>query len=73
MSARLLDDRWYTTEELAQILGVDSSTIRRWRTARPAQGPPFVQLSSRVTLYNANDVEQWLFSRRTDPGKAVAA
>lgn len=69
---RLLDDRWYTTEELAQLLGVDSSTVRRWRTARPPQGPPFVPLSSRVTLYNANDVEQWLLSRRIDPRKAAA-
>lgn len=73
MSERLLDDRWYTTDELAQILGVDSSTLRRWRTARPVQGPPFVQLSSRVTLYNANDVEEWLFSRRVDPGQEAAA
>ena len=73
MTMRLLDDRWYTTEELADILGVDPSTIRRWRTATPLQGPPFVQLSSRVTLYNANDVEQWLFSRRVDPGQEAAA
>jgi hypothetical protein len=72
MTTRLLDDRWYTTEELAQILGVDSSTLRRWRTARPAQGPPFVQMSSRVTMYSANDVEQWLFSRRVDPKEAAA-
>jgi len=72
MTIRLLDDRWYTTEELAQRLGVDSSTVRRWRTAQPPQGPPFVPLSSRVTLYNANDVEQWLLSRRVDPREAAA-
>ena len=29
-------------EELAGMLGVDPSTLRRWRTARPRQGPPFV-------------------------------
>jgi predicted DNA-binding transcriptional regulator AlpA len=73
MTIRLLEGRWYTTEELAQMLGVDPSTVRRWRTARPAQGPAFVQLSSRVTVYSAHDVEQWLLSRRTDPGEAVAA
>lgn len=73
MTLRLLEGRWYTTEDLAQMLGVDQSTVRRWRTARPAQGPAFVQLSSRVTVYSAYDIEHWLLSRRTDPGEAVAA
>ena len=30
----LLDGGWFTTEELARMLGVDPSTLRRWRTAR---------------------------------------
>lgn len=67
----LLNGGWFTTEELAGLLGVDPSTIRRWRTARPAQGPPFVPLSSRVTLYSAHDVRHWLESRRIDPGRAA--
>lgn len=67
----LLTGRWLTTEELARLLGVDSSTVRRWRTSRPVQGPPFVQLSERVTMYSANDVEQWLRSRRIDPSEAA--
>ena len=45
-AAELLGGRWYSTEELANLLGVDASSIRRWRTSRPAQGPPFVKLSS---------------------------
>jgi transposase-like protein len=73
MTVRLLEGRWYTTEELAQMLGVDPSTVRRWRTARPAQGPAFVQLSSRVTVYSAYDVERWLLNRRTDPEETKAA
>ena len=36
----LLDGGWFTTEELAGMLGVDPSTLRRWRTAQPRQGPP---------------------------------
>lgn len=56
----LLDGGWFTTEELARMLGVDPSTLRRWRTARPRQGPPFICLSSRVTLYSAQDVRRWL-------------
>lgn len=72
MEIYLLTGRWLTTEELARMLGVDSSTVRRWRTSRPVQGPPFVQLSERVTMYSAHDVEQWLHSRRIDPNEAAA-
>ena len=68
---RLLRSDWLTTDELARVLGVDSSTVRRWRTSRPAQGPPFVQLSERVTMYSSYDVEQWLRSRRIDPSEAA--
>jgi DNA-binding transcriptional MerR regulator len=72
MDTQLLEGRWYTTEELARLLGVDASTVRRWRTSRPVQGPPFVQLSSRVTMYSGHDVERWLLSRRIDPDRAAA-
>lgn len=71
MEIRLLRGEWLTTEELARVLGVDCSTVRRWRTSRPVQGPPFVQVSERVTMYSAFDVEQWLRSRRIDPSEAA--
>jgi transposase-like protein len=67
----LLTGGWYTTEELAALLTVDPSTLRRWRTALPVQGPPFVQISTRVTLYSAQDVEAWLRQRRIDPASAA--
>jgi len=69
--AMLVDGRWYTCSELAELLHVDTSTIRRWRTARPPQGPAFVQISHRVYMYNSDDVETWLASRRTDPSEAA--
>lgn len=72
MTNRMIDDRWYTTEELASLLHVDGSTIRRWRTMSPTQGPPFVQVSDRVIMYSAYDVETWLRSRRTDPNSEAA-
>ena len=59
-----------TTEELAAILRVDPSSLRRWRTARPAQGPPFIQLSERVIMYAPEDVREWLASRRVRPQAA---
>jgi predicted DNA-binding transcriptional regulator AlpA len=67
----LLDGAWYRTEELAKMLGVDPSTLRRWRTARPPQGPPFVCLSGGVTRYSEPDVRRWLADRRTDPSRAA--
>jgi predicted DNA-binding transcriptional regulator AlpA len=68
----LLHRGWYTTEEVAELIGVDTSTLRRWRTAQPPQGPAFVQLTSRVTKYSVPDVEAWLASRRVVPGQAAA-
>jgi predicted DNA-binding transcriptional regulator AlpA len=67
----LLDGAWFTTEELANLLGVDGSTLRRWRTARPPQGPPFVHLSGGITRYHERDIARWLLDRRTDPSWAA--
>ena len=67
----LLGGCWFSSSELAEFLHVDASTIRRWRTARPPQGPAFIQVSDRVFLYNSHDVERWLASRRVDPGGAA--
>jgi integrase len=61
------DDDWYTTAELARLLRVDASTVRRWRTARPAQGPAFVRISERVVRYRPADVERWAAQHRVDP------
>ncbi|GAA3623771.1 hypothetical protein GCM10022419_131770 [Nonomuraea rosea] len=58
---------WRTTEEVAAILKVDPSTIRRWRTAQPPQGPPFVRLTARLTLYSTHDLQHWLAEHRIDP------
>ncbi|MGK5534302.1 helix-turn-helix transcriptional regulator [Streptomyces sp. URMC 129] len=71
-SPDLLHSGWYSTDEVADLLGVDSSTLRRWRTGSPPQGPPFVRLTSRVTMYSVPDVQAWLASRRIDPAQAAA-
>lgn len=64
-----LSDGFLSTEELASLIGVDPSTLRRWRTATPPEGPPFTPLSSRVTVYSIVDVRQWIAGRRIDPGQ----
>lgn len=71
MTVTVSDQEWYTTEELARLVKVDPSTIRRWRTAYPCQGPPFVRLSFGVVRYNGADVGEWLSKRRIDPGDAA--
>ncbi|MGW3627835.1 helix-turn-helix transcriptional regulator [Streptomyces sp. NPDC000880] len=67
--APLLTNSWYSTSDLAACLRVDASTLRRWRTAQPPQGPPFVAISERVVMYSALDVEEWLRRQRTVPAK----
>ncbi|MEU5761150.1 helix-turn-helix domain-containing protein [Nocardia sp. NPDC047648] len=66
----LLGTTWYTTEEVARLLQVDASSLRRWRTARPPQGPPFVQVSDRVVRYSRTDVEEYMRAKRVDPTAA---
>lgn len=71
----VLDDGMLSTEEVADLLGVDSSTLRRWRTAEPPAGPPFVPISERVTKYCKRDVREWLMVRRvptTGPVRSAA-
>jgi hypothetical protein len=60
--------RLLTTEEVARLLRVDPSSVRRWRADQPPQGPPFIRLSERVVLYDATDLQAWLDARRTTPG-----
>nr|WP_245712871.1 helix-turn-helix domain-containing protein [Micromonospora nigra] len=67
---RLSPKPFMSTEELAELLDVDPSTIRRWRTLRPLQGPPFIQISDRVVKYATADVERWLSARRVYPQAA---
>ncbi|MEU4417307.1 helix-turn-helix transcriptional regulator [Nocardia salmonicida] len=66
----LNENDWYTTEEVAAVLKVDASSLRRWRTASPPQGPPFVHLTSRVTRYLGSDVLTYVRRNRIDPAAA---
>lgn len=67
----LLHGDWYTTEEVAALIGVDPSTLRRWRTGQVPQGPAFVKMSSRVTMYSGDDVRRWRLAHRIDPEQAA--
>lgn len=66
--AGLRTSRLLTTQEVARLLRVDPSSVRRWRAEQPPLGPPFIRLSERVVLYDADDVQDWLDERRSVPG-----
>ncbi|WP_051180138.1 helix-turn-helix domain-containing protein [Nocardia concava] len=63
----LLSQHMYTTGEVARILGVDASTVRRWRRSVPAEGPGFIQISERVAKYPESDLEAYLAARHIVP------
>jgi hypothetical protein len=66
----LLDGGWFTTEELAGMLGVDPSTLPL--ADRPAPAGPAVRVPVLASdLYSAQDVRRWLATRRIDPGQAA--
>lgn len=70
LAVDVLEDGFLSTEQLAELIGVDTSTLRRWRTAEPPEGPPFVPISERVTKYCKGDVRQWIAQRRVSPARA---
>jgi DNA-binding transcriptional MerR regulator len=71
MSTDITEQHWYTTGQLAELLHVDASTLRRWRTANPPEGPAFVRVSARNVIYSRADVRSWLEARRVEPGPAA--
>lgn len=71
MSTSVGIEKLYTTEAAARVIGVDASTLRRWRTAHPPQGPAFIPVTGRVTRYRPSDVEAWMLARRVDPAEAA--
>lgn len=55
-----MDEEFLTTADVAQLLRVDGSTIRRWRL--DGVGPRFVQVGS-VYRYPASLLAAWLDER----------
>lgn len=48
---------YYTTKEIAKVLGVTGATLVNWRHA--GQGPPFIKYGDRVYRYPKDAFEQW--------------
>ncbi|MFD0261777.1 helix-turn-helix domain-containing protein [Kitasatospora indigofera] len=60
----------YTNEEAARILKVSVTTLRRWRSQEPAQGPAFIRIGGRIS-YRHQDLADYLSNNRVVPGVAA--
>jgi predicted DNA-binding transcriptional regulator AlpA len=54
-----------STEEAAKRMGVDSSTLRGWRSDQV--GPPYFRISRQCIRYDDRDVDAYIAARRYDP------
>ncbi|GAB2727702.1 helix-turn-helix domain-containing protein [Nocardia thraciensis] len=65
----LLNQPMYTPAEVAKLLGVDTSTLRRWRRATPAQGTGIHSSVGTGREISASDLEEYLESRHIRPAQ----
>ena len=63
-------DFFYTTKEMAKILKVDPSTLRRWRRLKIPKGPKATCISERTWRYYHADFVEWMNGRRNAVGAA---
>ncbi|MDP9427844.1 MAG: helix-turn-helix domain-containing protein [Actinomycetota bacterium] len=56
-----------STQNLAAYLQVPIQTIYRWRSC--GEGPPGIRVGRHIR-YRVDDVEAWLASRTSTPGRA---
>jgi hypothetical protein len=63
-------DFFYTTKEMAKILKVDPSTLRRWRRLKIPKGPKATCISERTWRYYHADFVEWMNERRNAVGAA---
>lgn len=54
-----------TTQQAANIMGVEPSTLRNWRCAKT--GPPFIRITKRSVKYDENDIQKYVAERRFVP------
>lgn len=54
----------YTTEELADKLGLEPQTLRKWRCQK--KGPPYIKVETTIR-YDWHAVQLWLEARVTHP------
>src|SRR4051812_13279111 len=61
----------YSTQEVADFLGIDPSTVRRWLAADPAAGGPGPGRPAKLTCTQEKVVLRWLCDPPTEYGFAT--
>jgi DNA-directed RNA polymerase specialized sigma24 family protein len=58
MAVELIAGCWYSTEEVAQLLGVDASSVRRWLGATLAHLPAAAGATVRAAVLAADPLQR---------------
>lgn len=51
-------------EQVGQMIGVTGETVRRWCNTKPKPKIPHCKLSQKIVRFNAEEIEEWILSRR---------
>ena len=60
----LLDKEFLTYNDLAELLNVDHTTVRRWVSRADSNIPRPYKISHRKVLFKTSEIEEWLHLRR---------
>ena len=60
-----MDEQTLSTRDAAKVLGVEPTTLKKWRLE--GRGLPWVEVSSRKAVYRRKDLEQFLDERTRRP------
>lgn len=63
MATATMDDDKLTTEQAAEVIGVEPQTLQAWRCLG-RYDLPYLKVG-RAVRYSRRDLEQWLAGRRT--------
>jgi predicted DNA-binding transcriptional regulator AlpA len=67
----LRSDLFYTSRQLAELLGVSPRTLEGWRRIRT--GPKYLAVSHRMVRYRGADVQAWLATFDPEVSEKTAA
>lgn len=71
MSDAVPSGPWMSSEEAAEYLGVDATTLRAWRLSG-RYALPFYRIGTRAVRYRKEDLDAWMAKRVHRPAEVEA-